>query len=501
MKINLLFFALFVISVLNAQNLELDKTFGDNGAVKKNFGEEPGFQVAYEIKNFVNNSYLVMGLLSGDNDDLTILSKFTNTGDLDTTFANQGTYYLYEIEGEVLIKSFTILPSNKIAIHTQDEEFAILIILNEDGSLYKQKKYKITEGENITTNIIANEKHIYMSGIIKNISPLDSISYDSSYIFRFDLEGELDTTFGENGIIKLGIEDNDLSIVNMKFQGDNVIFAYASQSPNGHTTSIFISRLKESGGIDNNFANNGKFKFGDIDGYYIGIFINDKKEIFLEAQSEPGLVKLDINGDLDNTYGIDGVSAYQKYEDISFYPTFGLIDKNDGGFMFLGGSSEYGDESQPMIIKIDNNGFPDSSFAYNSVFLTYFGGNSGFINGIYDPEGRLVIVGYQTYDGEYSNFLIVRYKPLINSTKFYSDNTREFTLFPNPAQDYLSISFDNNFTGNIEIYDILGKMLYQQNVDNITSKSIDINKLKPGSYFLRLTKDHITTTKKFIVNK
>jgi hypothetical protein len=78
----------------------------------------------------------------------------------------------------------------------------------------------------------------------------------------------------------------------------------------------------------------------------------------------------------------------------------------------------------------------------------------------------------------------------------------EFSVFPNPANDYLNIQFNiSDFRPQtsdflIQIYDITGKLVKQMSTDNELLKTIDISGLNKGLYFISLiNKDKIINAK------
>ncbi len=77
-----------------------------------------------------------------------------------------------------------------------------------------------------------------------------------------------------------------------------------------------------------------------------------------------------------------------------------------------------------------------------------------------------------------------------------SYNLSEIKLYPNPTKGtILNIDTPQNLA--ITIFDLLGKKLIVDSVSN-SKKYIDISKLKPGAYFIKLSSKDGTTTRKFI---
>lgn len=75
----------------------------------------------------------------------------------------------------------------------------------------------------------------------------------------------------------------------------------------------------------------------------------------------------------------------------------------------------------------------------------------------------------------------------------------EFTLFPNPANDFVTLEKTCICQTDIHIYDLTGKMILSfNNVADLT-KRIDINALTSGIYFVELNANGNISRKRLIV--
>ncbi len=74
------------------------------------------------------------------------------------------------------------------------------------------------------------------------------------------------------------------------------------------------------------------------------------------------------------------------------------------------------------------------------------------------------------------------------------ENAPEFSIFPNPSSDFITLSYKNTFD-SIEIFDISGRK-YEVNTD---SKQIDISNLPSGTYFLKIKSEGNAYLKQFVV--
>jgi hypothetical protein len=74
---------------------------------------------------------------------------------------------------------------------------------------------------------------------------------------------------------------------------------------------------------------------------------------------------------------------------------------------------------------------------------------------------------------------------MILSTENIIANTT--SLKPNPANDFTIINWENEAVQSIEIYNMIGSLVHQENVENYeTEKQINLSNLENGMYLVRL---------------
>ncbi|MBN4051301.1 hypothetical protein JYU16_00645 [bacterium AH-315-M05] len=69
--------------------------------------------------------------------------------------------------------------------------------------------------------------------------------------------------------------------------------------------------------------------------------------------------------------------------------------------------------------------------------------------------------------------------------QFYNEFELEFNLFSNLVNDVLIISFSRKIQGYLNIYDIMGRKVYNQNITNENKIKIDIQKLHKALYIIQ----------------
>ncbi len=123
-----------------------------------------------------------------------------------------------------------------------------------------------------------------------------------------------------------------------------------------------------------------------------------------------------------------------------------------------------------------------SVFAYT---FTAIGDNDYFcsIHGVGSMSGTITVVAEGTL-----------------STPPVGEQTK-FSIFPNPSSEFMNISIPENSseTLKLEVFNVLGKRVLTQQLNNLNSK-INISKWNSGVYLVRLNSSDNTTTltKRFV---
>lgn len=77
------------------------------------------------------------------------------------------------------------------------------------------------------------------------------------------------------------------------------------------------------------------------------------------------------------------------------------------------------------------------------------------------------------------------------------------SVHPNPAKDIVTITWNSNVSGNVNIsmVDIAGRILLQTTATTTAATSINIGQIPAGMYFLKMATDHSQETEKLIIQK
>ncbi|MDD4218509.1 MAG: MBG domain-containing protein, partial [Bacteroidales bacterium] len=121
------------------------------------------------------------------------------------------------------------------------------------------------------------------------------------------------------------------------------------------------------------------------------------------------------------------------------------------------------------------------SFYYNPDFSTILNvGDNQVLNLEFVPDDNF----------NYNNENAIAYiNVLLNSNININEYRSSIEVYPNPAKDFVNIVVqENTLFGYLKVYDITGKIVIQQSLNDLTT-SLDISNLKSGVYFIALKTD------------
>jgi len=156
-------------------------------------------------------------------------------------------------------------------------------------------------------------------------------------------------------------------------------------------------------------------------------------------------------------------------------------------------------EASKDLVKV----FRGESPSNDSLIGTY-SGNTPPADTILIPSGKMLILftsdGSRTAQG-----WSVGYKS--NGTSIGIDEkeiVNQFSLFPNPAENNVKISFNVNTLQNIQLslIDVVGNSIYTENISNfigVYDKTIDLSGFAEGLYVVRIKTDLGTYNKKLVI--
>ncbi|MEZ4801182.1 MAG: T9SS type A sorting domain-containing protein [Gelidibacter sp.] len=91
----------------------------------------------------------------------------------------------------------------------------------------------------------------------------------------------------------------------------------------------------------------------------------------------------------------------------------------------------------------------------------------------------------------------VGYSQITDPNTSATESIEDLSIYPNPVSNgKIYITTKLNLTKDIEIFDVLGKKIYST---SLFGKELNISKLTPGIYILKIKENNSSATRKLVV--
>lgn len=248
-------------------------------------------------------------------------------------------------------------------------------------------------------------------------------------LVRYHSNGKVDSSFGVNGRVITQVGSSYDYATSIAIQPDGKIIIVGGSYDSYYTGAFAILRYNADGSLDSSFGQNGKIithpgplisYIGNIyfgrhaDEYASAVLIQPDGKIVVAGKSysytgcydyyggiycNPALaiVRFNNNGIVDSSFGIHGkiVDSVKL-----LYPSSAVL-QNDGKIVITGSGNSGG----LITARFKTDGSPDSSFGNNGISITQVtGGNSWGTSVTIQPDEKIVVAGATGYD-----FTVARY--------------------------------------------------------------------------------------------
>lgn len=392
----------------------LDQSFGSGGLVTFDQGINKN-ESANSMVVDSNGDIIIIGTINNaQNRDESVIWKYTNSGNLDNSFAGNGMVtvdqagrlsgIILDSFGRILVVGTSGGPyGSSMAIWRYNVNGALDTAFGESGVVTYDSciPANVTDtGVSIVTDTLGRIYVVGNSGACNNIG-------SGMLVWRLMDDGTPDTVFGPDGVNSYGLQQDTGNKIIIDSITNKILVLGNTRDSNG-LDDFSIWRINEDGTLDNNFGVNGQVIYND----------NSRDRVFDIAQDPQGriyvtadkhnpstgagfnmaLYRLDNDGSLDTNFANNGVAVYDSVNDDYGWKI--LIDK-DGSIYVIGQSyGQYINNPGMKVWKFFVNGDVDTLFANNGV-ITYNSGDiynafSSGVSGGFAIDGDLFVVG-QTY--------------------------------------------------------------------------------------------------------
>ena len=287
--------------------------------------------------------------------------------------------------------------------------------------------------------------------------------YYFSLISRFRPNGEIDSSFGTNGSVRL-VTGNKNAVEAVAIDATGKIYLAGNEylvqgsAPNVQFVTLpFVAKLNADGTKDNSFGTAGVSKlqlpsmYGEQSLAAIAVLPNNKILVggtVGASELRMVLVSLNIDGSYNNSFGNAGVGQYTM-EANSNSSLWDMAIQTDGKIL-IAGTSESATLADPgnrvfAMARILSNGMIDNSFGVQGKVLTKVSPNSSFVEDmahkvLVQPDGKICLAGTSSNALAIARYLIdgssdlsfgmnghIRHQQHPSATGFVSHNGKLYT--------------------------------------------------------------------------
>lgn len=451
--------------------------------------------------------------------------RFLPSGELDTEFGGDGRFFI-EVDNEANIYGVTINAEGKIILvgsTTDYQNYKMLLIqVNPDGSI--DNSFGTNGITTVNVGLVEVNKADYAfdvdidadGNILVAGSSLDTAYMNMPTVVRFTPSGQVDQTFGNQGVASIPAIHGENVFDCIKVQNDGKIVAAGHYAQGLLWFVLLVTRFNEDGSLDQSFGDNGiiKYSYSNVDDEAYGLDITPQGNILIAGfvgsatyNYDAYVVQFKPNGQLDSTFGTNGVII----EDFGNYDVAKDVKVLDNGKIVVVGESGEGPPNayDLAVWQYNADGSPDLSFGQNGMATHTIDDYNVMLHGLdIQSDGKVVAVGQARISaGGENDFFICR---IISDASIGFEHLNSETsarVFPNPisTKSVLNVQFTGNARSQkIDLFTVSGQLLLSTRVNSGTSSqvmNIDLpGSIKQGIYFVTTTFENGTTsTSKLVV--
>lgn len=346
---------------------DLDPSFANAGKYTEDFGFHDNLT---DVKELANGKILTVGTAINSAFSGQLLIKRLNAdGSSDNTFSDDGT-----------------------------------VIINDYTESYAYECFELADGKILVAGSTANQNYQF-----------------SLAVFKLDVDGSFDTSFGVNGHAVFSLVSGDTQAYDMAVDADGKIVVAGNTAVPGEFGAPIICRLNADGTMDTSFGSNGVVTItpANDDNIFRNVAIDSQGRILAAGHWGQGItgdgqinndavvVRVLADGTMDSSFGTDGklVFSVNNYIDDLFSMDLSASDE-----IYVCGYTMLDDASfNGLIAKIDENGSLVNGFDGDGI-VEFNAGPQDVFADIKLFENQLYVAGSSGgFLFENRDFLLARY--------------------------------------------------------------------------------------------
>jgi uncharacterized delta-60 repeat protein len=421
------------VQLARATDGDLDPTFGTGGTLMTDISRSTDLANAVAVQS--DGKLVVVGQTYKNNDfsnEDFVVTRYNTDGTLDNTFGRGGKVRT-DFPGLAAVPSAVVIQADgKIVV--AGGAFPLFTFLgnfevvryNPNGSLDRSfgnggiVTTTFPEGSYASDVALQPDGKIIAAGTVFVDFIIGEPSNTDFALARYNLDGSLDTTFGNGGTVMTDFFGNEDDAFSVLIQTDGKIVAVGSANNPASYYDFAAARYLSNGTIDTTFGVAGKVTtdFGDqnFDRARSAALQSDGRIVAAGfAISQNGgvqnfaVARYTSNGVLDTTFSGDGKTQID-FGDCCQSANKVLL-QSDGKIITVGYANTEDSDSDFLLARLTPRGSLDGTFGVSGKVRTSFGDLNGGADGAaLQSDGKIVAVGFQaTFSNQFSNFALARY--------------------------------------------------------------------------------------------
>jgi uncharacterized delta-60 repeat protein len=398
----------------------LDASFGGDGKITTNPTVHDDWLNAVAVQP--NGRIVVAGVAGSGGRSTFALARYREDGRLDRSFGGDGLVRTrFKNRGGSGAEAVAIQPDGKIvAVGSTDHSRFALARYNRDGTLDPtfNRDGKATTALLPLDGAAANSVAILPGGkilvagtasCVESLTPPFTCGQEEDSgdiaLARYDPDGTLDTTFGDNGRVLSDVSGVDDTGNAMALQSDGKFVVAGGWGDGGQFQLV---RYDASGSVDSGFGSAGvvrtTFPNAGYNTYATDVAVQPDGKIVAAgaARARMGLARYKTDGGLDPTFSGDGLVT-TGFSNAPNARAFALALQGSGKIIAAGRAG-----GKFALARYAANGSLDSTFSGNGKVTTeFFARKKDAAFGLaVQANQRILAVGYA---GAFSRFALARY--------------------------------------------------------------------------------------------
>ncbi len=318
---------------------------------------------------------------------------------------------------------------------------------------------------------------------------------------RFNVDGTLDSTFNEDGIFTLDLtEETEWGRDIQELSDGSIMLQGWTKNSRGNTSNVLV-KMDGNGVIDSTFGINGiRILEIGIQDQSVGFHEFENGQILMAGRAtfnssrEIFIAKLNSDGSFNEAFGENGVVSWLQTNSSRFLAQINsrsfIYSESDHKIIVNGDFVRDGLSNQAgAVMRFNADGSLDENFGDNGMGYAELGDSSsfGFTTIFADDDGNIRQLG-SCYNGTSKDIVMVKYlsNSVISSLSPIILDDEPISIYPNPVRDQVNLVFSLKKAQNLDIY------LMNMN-GQIINKFYQNQKFTEGKHQLSLTLPHTLT--------